>query len=69
MDLASSFSGSKFHPLSCIDMHTTGEAARILYSGYPDLQGTLLEQLSQAKLHHDAIREHIMCEPRGHDEM
>lgn len=69
MDLSSSFSGDEFQAVSCIDMHTSGEPARIVYSGYPDLNGTLLEQQAEAKLHHDDIRKRLMCEPRGHKEM
>jgi trans-L-3-hydroxyproline dehydratase len=69
MDISSSLSRIELNPVSCVDMHTTGEATRILYGGYPDLKGTLLEQRAQAKLHHDDIRKRLMFEPRGHDEM
>lgn len=50
-------------------MHTAGEPTRILWSGIPDLKGTLLEQRTQAKSQHDAFRRVLMLEPRGHYDM
>jgi trans-L-3-hydroxyproline dehydratase len=55
--------------LKCVDMSTTGEPTRIVYQGYPDINGTLLEQRSQAKEQHDHVRKSLMLEPRGHREM
>ncbi|KAJ5238232.1 hypothetical protein N7489_008323 [Penicillium chrysogenum] len=55
--------------IKCIDMHTTGEPTRIIYSGFPTLNGTLLEQRDQAKSQYDHIRKRIMLEPRGHYDM
>lgn len=55
--------------IKCIDMHTTGEPTRIIYSGFPRLTGTLLDQREQAVRQHDVIRRRIMLEPRGHDNM
>lgn len=55
--------------IKCIDMHTTGEPSRIIYSGFPRLQGTLLEQRDQAKSQYDNIRKRLMWEPRGHYDM
>jgi trans-L-3-hydroxyproline dehydratase len=55
--------------IKCIDMHTTGEPTRIVYQGYPDLKGTLLEQRALAKELYDDIRRSLMLEPRGHREM
>ncbi|KAJ5937713.1 hypothetical protein N7454_004055 [Penicillium verhagenii] len=70
MDLAQMFNNSPSgEVIKCIDMHTTGEATRIIYSGFPNLQGTLLEQRDQAKLQYDNIRKRIMLEPRGHYDM
>jgi trans-L-3-hydroxyproline dehydratase len=69
MDVVTSLSHSDPHAISCIDMHTTGEPVRIVYHGYPEISGTLMEQRKQAKLHHDAIRQRLMFEPRGHNEM
>ncbi|GFG20582.1 trans-L-3-hydroxyproline dehydratase [Aspergillus udagawae] len=70
MDIAQSLgeNGSN-QPIRCIDMHTTGEPTRIVYSGFPKLSGTLLEQRDQAKQQHDHIRKRLMLEPRGHDGM
>ena len=50
-------------------MHTTGEPTRIIYSGFPNLKGTLLEQRDQAMKQYDHIRKRIMLEPRGHNDM
>ncbi|EME85145.1 uncharacterized protein MYCFIDRAFT_214964 [Pseudocercospora fijiensis CIRAD86] len=68
MHLAQQLSASP-SAIQCIDMHTTGEPTRIIYQGYPDLQGTLLEQRSQAKRDHDHIRRRLILEPRGHRDM
>ncbi|KAF7155901.1 hypothetical protein CNMCM6106_007813 [Aspergillus hiratsukae] len=70
MDIAQSLEdNSSCQPIRCIDMHTTGEPTRIVYSGFPTLSGTLLEQRDQAKQQHDHIRKRLMLEPRGHDGM
>ncbi|KAL1962666.1 hypothetical protein VTN77DRAFT_9300 [Rasamsonia byssochlamydoides] len=70
MDLAEAFENSpNMQPIKCIDMHTTGEPTRIVYSGFPPLQGTLLEQRDQAMQQYDSIRKRIMLEPRGHCDM
>lgn len=55
--------------IQCVDMHTTGEPARIVTRGFPNVQGTLLEQRAQAKKDHDGIRTFLMLEPRGHYDM
>ena len=55
--------------IKTIEMHTTGEPTRIVYSGFPDLNGTLLEQRPQALAEHDHIRKAVICEPRGHRDM
>ncbi|KAG7045229.1 proline racemase [Colletotrichum scovillei] len=52
-----------------VEMHTAGEPARIVYAGYPDIPGTLLEQRSLAQTSHDHIRRSIIYEPRGHADM
>ncbi|KAL2855981.1 hypothetical protein BJY01DRAFT_186785 [Aspergillus pseudoustus] len=69
MDIAQSF---KSHPsvIKCIDMHTTGEPTRIIYSGFPALPGpTLLDKRDQAQQYYDNIRKRLMLEPRGHSDM
>lgn len=70
MDLAESLeNATSTQPIRCIDMHTTGEPTRIIYSGFPSLSGTLLEQRDQAMRDHDHFRRRLMLEPRGHDGM
>lgn len=70
MDLAQQFENHSFgQSIKCIDMHTTGEPTRIIYYGFPRLQGTLLEQRDQAKTQYDNIRKRLMLEPRGHYDM
>ncbi|KAL4791050.1 hypothetical protein BDV19DRAFT_393539 [Aspergillus venezuelensis] len=69
MDIATSF---QEHPSSikCIDMHTTGEPTRIVYSGFPHLDGpTLLDKRDQAQAQYDNLRKRLMLEPRGHSDM
>ncbi|KAJ5126654.1 Proline racemase [Penicillium atrosanguineum] len=56
-------------PITCVEMHTAGEPTRILWSGFPELTGTLLEQRAQAKEKHDDFRKLLMLEPRGHYDM
>ncbi|USW52015.1 Putative proline racemase family [Septoria linicola] len=67
-DLASELA-SRDGAVHCIDMHTTGEPTRIVYSGFPSLTGTLLEQRAQARREHDHVRRKLMYEPRGHRDM
>ncbi|KAJ9654979.1 hypothetical protein H2201_008899 [Coniosporium apollinis] len=50
-------------------MHTTGEPTRIVYSGFPELHGTLLEQRALTRSHYDYIRRSLIYEPRGHRDM
>lgn len=70
MDLAQSLeNATNTQPIRCIDMHTTGEPTRIVYSGFPLLFGTLLEQRDQAMRDYDHVRRRLMFEPRGHDGM
>jgi trans-L-3-hydroxyproline dehydratase len=69
MDVAQALQSSSLSPISCIEMHTTGEPTRIISAGFPALQGTLLEQRAQAKRDHDKIRKRLMLEPRGHRDM
>lgn len=70
MDIAQTLSTRQnSQPIKCIDVHTTGEPTRVIYSGFPELSGTLLEQRDQAMHQHDDIRRRIMLEPRGHNAM
>ncbi|OLN82003.1 Trans-L-3-hydroxyproline dehydratase [Colletotrichum chlorophyti] len=52
-----------------VEMHTSGEPARIVYAGFPELPGTLLEQRALAQSRYDQIRRSIIYEPRGHQDM
>ncbi|KAJ6160438.1 hypothetical protein N7470_003834 [Penicillium chermesinum] len=56
-------------PITCVEMHTAGEPTRIIWTGFPNLTGTLLEQREQAKAKHDDFRRLLMLEPRGHYDM
>lgn len=70
MDLHQSLgSDPSLQPIRCIDMHTTGEATRIILSGFPKPQGTLVEQRRQYRWKHDRFRKNVMLEPRGHEGM
>lgn len=52
------------------DMHAAGEPVRIITGGAPELTGeTLLEKRRSAMNDHDAVRRHLMREPRGHADM
>ncbi|KAL4990825.1 hypothetical protein BDW68DRAFT_22116 [Aspergillus falconensis] len=69
MDIANAL---QTHPtaIKCIDMHTTGEPTRIIYSGFPQLRGTtLLDKRDDAQSRYDHIRRRLMLEPRGHSDM
>jgi trans-L-3-hydroxyproline dehydratase len=69
MDIIESLKKTQHKPLTCVEMHTCGEPTRIVISGHPALQGTLLEQRAQAKAQYDHIRRRVMLEPRGHYDM
>lgn len=69
MDVIQRLSAAAKKPISCIEMHTTGEPTRIIYEGYPELSGTLLQQRAEAKQKYDHIRERLLLEPRGHYDM
>ena len=58
------------HLISVVEMHTTGEPTRIIYSGFPPLHGSrLLQKRADAKTNHDHLRGRLMLEPRGHKAM
>ncbi|KAL2178408.1 uncharacterized protein P884DRAFT_258498 [Thermothelomyces heterothallicus CBS 202.75] len=57
-------------PILTVEMHTTGEPTRIIYSGFPEPKGsTLLQKLADVEANHDHVRGRLMLEPRGHKEM
>ncbi|KAJ9661638.1 hypothetical protein H2198_001814 [Neophaeococcomyces mojaviensis] len=69
MDAIKAFAMDGHGAIECVDMHTAGEPTRIVVKGYPDLNGTLLEQRAQAKSKYDHIRRQLILEPRGHYDM
>lgn len=69
MHLPDMLQGLDQNAILCVEMHTTGEPTRIVYQGYPQLHGTLLEQRAQTRRDHDNIRKRLLLEPRGHNDM
>ncbi len=56
--------------LKTIDSHTEGEATRIIYDGFPALQGkTMMEKKNYLMENYDFLRTAMMLEPRGHRDM
>lgn len=53
-----------------VEMHTGGEAVRIVTKGYPPIPGaTILDKRRHARDHLDRWRRLLMFEPRGHYDM
>ncbi len=51
-----------------LDSHTGGEPTRLISEGFPGLgRGSVAEQLSALKAHHDDFRMQVLNEPRGND--
>lgn len=56
--------------IQTLDCHTAGEPLRIVTAGFPLLRGTtVLAQRQDCLRHHDALRQLLMFEPRGHADM
>ena len=56
--------------LKTIDSHTEGEATRIVYDGFPHLQGdSMMEKKKYVMENYDFLRTALMLEPRGHRDM
>ena len=56
--------------ITCIDVHTAGEPARIITGGLPPIPGgTMLEKRAYFEEHLDLVRKLAMREPRGHADM
>ena len=56
--------------IKTIDSHTMGEATRIVYEGFPTLQGkTMMQKKDDLMEHYDHLRKVLMLEPRGHRDM
>jgi trans-L-3-hydroxyproline dehydratase len=59
-----------YPPLEVLDMHTGGEAVRIVRRGYPPVVGaTILDKRRYARESLDHLRRFLMFEPRGHADM
>ena len=53
-----------------IDTHTVGEFTRIIFSGFPELEGnSMMERKNFLAKNHDKYRQALMFEPRGHHDM
>lgn len=58
------------HAFKTIDSHTMGEATRIIYDGFPEIEGnTMMEKKDYVIEHYDNYRKALMLEPRGHRDM
>jgi len=56
--------------IETVEMHTGGEAVRLVVAGYPPVPGpTILAKRRHAREHLDRFRRLIMFEPRGHYDM
>lgn len=56
--------------IQTLDCHTAGEPLRIITAGFPELRGaTVLAQRQDCLQQHDALRQLLMFEPRGHADM
>jgi len=54
--------------VTVIDSHTGGEPTRVVIEGAPDLGGgTVADQLTVFRQHHDDFRRAVILEPRGSD--
>ncbi len=56
--------------IKTIESHTMGEPTRIIYEGFPELEGeTMMDKKRCLMEHYDYLREALMLEPRGHRDM
>jgi 4-hydroxyproline epimerase len=54
--------------LDVVDSHTEGEPTRVVVSGWPPLAGgTMAERREAFRRSHQALRQAVVCEPRGHE--
>ena len=57
-------------PILTTEMHTGGEALRIIHKGQIDIKGeTILDKIKYCRQNLDHIRKFLMFEPRGHFDM
>jgi trans-L-3-hydroxyproline dehydratase len=56
--------------ITTIDAHTEGEPLRIIFQGFPKIEGkTILKRRRFARENFDHLRTALMWEPRGHSDM
>jgi proline racemase len=56
--------------IETVEMHTGGEAVRLVVAGYPPIPGaTILAKRRHAREHLDHLRRLLIFEPRGHFDM
>ena len=54
--------------LDVVDSHTEGEPTRVVVGGWPPLSGaTMTERRDEFRRRHQALRQAVVCEPRGHE--
>lgn len=59
---------SNYQSIKIIDSHTAGEPTRVIYDGFPSLQGTSLkEKKEDFEKQFDYLRKALILEPRGSD--
>lgn len=58
------------HIFKAIDSHTMGEPTRVIYDGFPPLEGaSMMERKHCLERNFDHFRRALMLEPRGHRDM
>ncbi len=68
--LASWAPPDRYRRISVLDLHTAGEPLRLVVRGVPEIKGTTILERRRYVLHHlDYVRQILMREPRGHQEM
>jgi 4-hydroxyproline epimerase len=56
--------------IEVVDSHTEGEPTRVVIGGWPQPEGRTMAERCSFLLHEqDALRQAVVCEPRGHDAM
>ncbi len=54
--------------VTVVDSHTEGEPTRVVVDGWPRLVAATMEgRREELRASHDALRQAVVCEPRGHD--
>lgn len=54
--------------VTVVDSHTEGEPTRVVVDGWPALESaTMAGRREELRARHDALRQAVVCEPRGHD--